>query len=137
MTDDICGAECTDGTPCENNAGSCPWHGEGDSPDNGRPTKLDDETWDDCMAAAEQGLTLEGIARVAGIGVSTLREWREHRDDFSAALSRARARGERRLIQDADAEFILERSYGYTKSQDVDVSGDGVAIVMPEDAADY
>lgn len=28
MTDNICGAETTQGEPCQNKAGSCPWHGE-------------------------------------------------------------------------------------------------------------
>lgn len=120
MTDDICGHPTGDGGECQNPAteGDSCWiesHG-GDVSGHGRPSKLE-ATWDDVMAAAEEGLTLEGIARVAGIGVSTLREWRTENDDFSAALARARARGERDLIQEADAEFILERSFGYVKTE--------------------
>lgn len=123
---DTCGHETPTG-PCQNPAteGDHCWiesHG-GDVSGHGRPSKQDD-AWDDIMAAAAEGLTLEGIARVAGVGVSTLREWRNDSDDFSAALGRARAQGERRLIGDADPEFVLERSYGYTKSQEVEHSGE-------------
>ena len=129
MTDDICGAETTSGNACQNPAGedgSCwiPSHNDPDAENpHGRPSKLD-ERRDDIMAAAERGLTLEGIARTAGVGVSTLREWRTEHDDFSAALKRARARAEADLIQDASAEFVLERSYDYTKSQEVELSGE-------------
>ncbi len=99
---------------------------------NGRPTQLE-EYRDEIMAAAEEGLTYEGIARVAGIGRSTLDEWRERFDEFNAELERKRAVGERDLIQDADAEFILERSYGYTKEQEVEVSGDGFDLTLDAD----
>lgn len=135
---DTCGHPTPNG-PCKNPAteGDHCWidaHG-GDVDGHGRPSKLDD-VWDDVMAAASEGLTLEGIARVAGVGVSTLRDWRSENDDFSAALKRARAKGERRLIKDADAEFILERSYGYTKEQEVEVTGDGFDLTMTSDDKD-
>jgi hypothetical protein len=50
--------------------------------------------------------------------------------DFSKTFKRARAEGEQRLIQDenVDPEFVLERSYGYTKSQEIEHSGDGLTI---------
>jgi hypothetical protein len=140
MTEDgICGAETTGEQPCQNPAGEngrcwIPSHNDSaaDNP-HGRPSKLDD-VWDDVMAAAERGLTVEGIARAAGIGVSTLRDWRAKHDDFSAALSRARARAEQELIKDADAEFVLERSYGYTKEQEVELSGgDDIGGLSSED----
>lgn len=99
----------------------------------GRPSKLDDH-WGDIMAAAAEGLTMEGIARVAGVGVSTLNDWRRENEEFAEALRRNRAKGERELIQDADAEFILERSYGYTKEQEIDLSGgEEIGGLTPED----
>jgi nucleotidyltransferase/DNA polymerase involved in DNA repair len=87
-----------------------------DEAHGGRPSMLD-EYEDDLLAAAQKGLTYEGIARVAGVGVSTLHEWREEHDQFSEALERARAKAERELIEDVDAEFVLERSYGYVKTE--------------------
>lgn len=137
MTDDICGYQDTAGDqPCQNPAteGTSCWieaHG-GDVGGHGRPSKLED-TWDEVMAAAERGLTMEGIARAAGIGVSTLRDWRSQYEDFSAELSRARARAEQDLIRDAGAEFVLERSYGYTKEQEIELSGEVDTSLTPED----
>jgi len=96
-----------------------------DGASKGRPSLLD-EYEDDILTAAKQGLTYEGIARVAGVGVSTLHEWRNDYPDFSESLERARAKAERDLIQDVDPEFILERSYGYVKTEkrEVDMDAD-------------
>ena len=87
-----------------------------DEAHGGRPSMLN-EYEDDLLAAAREGLTYEGIARVAGVGVSTLHEWRDDHEDFSESLERARAKAERDLIEDVDAEFVLERSYGYVKTE--------------------
>lgn len=87
-----------------------------DEAHGGRPSMLN-EYEDELLAAAREGLTYEGIARVAGVGVSTLHEWREEHDQFSESLERARAKAERDLIEDVDAEFVLERSYGYVKTE--------------------
>lgn len=130
MTDDeICGHETGSGDPCQNppTEGDHCWieaHG-GDVSGHGRPSLLE-EYEEDILDAARQGLTYEGIARVAGIGVSTLHDWRDQHDDFSEALERARGEGERRLIGEADAEFILERSYDYVKTErrEVDMDAD-------------
>ena len=87
-----------------------------DEAHGGRPSMLN-EYEDDLLAAAREGLTYEGIARVAGVGVSTLHEWRDDHEDFSESLERARAKAERDLIEDVDAKFVLERSYGYVKTE--------------------
>jgi len=87
-----------------------------DASGKGRPSKLK-KYKDEIFAAAREGLTYEGIARVAGVGVATLREWRDEYEDFSAALERERAKAERELIEDVAAEFVLERSYGYVKTE--------------------
>ncbi|NLV11893.1 hypothetical protein [Haloarcula argentinensis] len=151
MTDDICGYEGTGGDgPCQNPAtdGDSCWidaHG-GHVDGHGRPSLLEEHE-DDILAAAREGLTYEGIARVAGIGVSTLHDWRDEYGDFSEALERARSEAERELIQDVDAEFVLERSYGYVKTEkrevdmdaDVDASHDVTADFVtysPEDDGD-
>jgi hypothetical protein len=127
--DDICGAMTGDDEPCQNPAteGDSCWiesHG-GHVSGHGRPSLLDDYE-EDILAAAEKGLTYEGIARVAGIGVSTLHDWRDEHPDFSESLERARSRGERELIDDVDPEFILERSYDYVKTEkrEVDLDAD-------------
>ncbi|WP_135363456.1 hypothetical protein [Halosimplex halophilum] len=129
MTDDeICGHETPSG-PCQNppTEGDHCWiesHG-GHVDGHGRPSKLDEHE-DDILEAAKEGLTYEGIARVAGVGVSTLHEWRDDYDDFSESLERARSEAERELIQDVDPEFVLERSYGYVKTEkrEVDLDAD-------------
>lgn len=132
MTDEteLCGEPTTEGQPCQKAAtradDRCHLHTEVDTEDGGdlgRPPKLDD-VYDDVMAAAEEGLTYEGIARVAGVGRSTLDDWRRENDEFSAELERRRSVGERKLIQEADAEFVLERSYEYTKEQDINIDAD-------------
>jgi transposase-like protein len=96
-----------------------------DGSGKGRRSKLK-KCEDDLLAAAREGLTYEGIARVAGVGVSTLHEWRDKYEDFSESLERARAKAERELIQDVDPEFVLERSYNYTKTEkrEVDLDAD-------------
>jgi len=137
--DDTCGYDTPNG-PCQNPAtegGSC-WiesHG-GHASGHGRPTKLQEHK-DEILAAARQGLTYEGMARVAGVGISTLREWRKEYDNFSAALERARSEAERELIEDVDAEFILERSYGYMKTERHELTGeDGGPVETRELSAD-
>ncbi|MCD2204421.1 helix-hairpin-helix domain-containing protein [Halobacterium sp. KA-6] len=106
-----------------------------DEAHGGRPSKLE-KYKDDILEAAREGLTYEGIARVAGVGVSTLHAWRDEHDQFSESLERARAEAERELIQDVDAEFVLERSYDYVKTEkrevDLDADVDGTHDVTAE-----
>jgi len=133
--DDICGAECADGSQCQHPAGGCPVasHSDPDAENNqGRPSKFE-TVRDDVVEAAREGLTIEGCARAAGVHKSTLYDWLDTYDEFSDAFMRARANGERRLLKQAltdpdvdsrTARFILERSFGYTKSQEIEHSGD-------------
>jgi AcrR family transcriptional regulator len=149
--DDICGYEKDDNEPCQLPAsredGRCHHHTEigGERANGGRPS-IFEEYRDDVIDAAEDGLTVEGCARTAGVGVSTLYEWLDEREDFAEAFNRARARGERKLIRQAltdddvderTARFLLERSFGYTKSQELALEGDGLTINVPDDAADF
>lgn len=135
-----CGAETTSGEPCKNDAESCPWHGVDDPPDNGRPSLLD-EYRDDIIVGARQGMTLAGCARLAGIDESTLHRWINKYEDFRKSLRRARAQGELEHLQsanDSGSRFILERSFGYTKSQEIEHSGEsaGIVINVDEDESD-
>lgn len=106
----------------------CHHHGDDDTPAaGGRPTKLTPDRREEILDAARIGTTMEGCARAAGIGVSTLYEWLSRGDDgeepyaeFSEAFKRARAKGEQRLVaqvHQSKPEFILERSYGYVKTE--------------------
>lgn len=136
MTEDICGSTDTaDGTPCQNPAG----HGtESDigpchlHPTRGRPSKYTEERREAILEAARHGTTIEGCARAGGIHHSTLYDWMDQYDEFSEAFNRARAAGEQRLIPEADPEFILERSYGYTKTQEIEHSGEGGIVVYTQ-----
>lgn len=146
MTDDdteLCGStDTSDGEPCElpgtKSDGRCHHHTDDEEKQarGGRPSKLEDR-WDEIMAAAEEGLTYEGIARVAGIGRSTLDDWRREDDEFSQELERRRSVGERDLIQDADPEFVLERSYDYTKEQEIEHTGDGFDLSLSADEKEH
>jgi len=148
MTDDEteqCGSRDTsDGGPCELPAtredGHCHHHTDvdGERARGGRPSKLEKnpELYDEIMAAAERGLTYEGIARTAGIGLSTLNDWRDTHEDFAEDLEQARARGEMELVQEtrqSRPEFILERSYGYTKEQEIEHTGDAFDLSLSAD----
>lgn len=127
-----CGAPTTKGGKCQNDADSCPWHGVDNPPDNGRPSLLD-EYKDDILVGARQGMALAGCARLAGIDESTLHRWINKYEDFRKSLKRARAQGELQHLQsvnDSGSRFILERSFGYTKSQEIEHQGEGAGIVI-------
>jgi transposase-like protein len=126
-----------DGSPCQRPAsrpdGRCHTHTEvGEQSEPGRPSKLADH-WDDILAGARQGMTIEGCARVAGVARETLWNWRQKHPEFAAEFRRARAHGELQHLQsvgDCGSRFILERSFNYVKTErreidaNHDVSGD-------------
>ena len=132
MTEDICGSTDTNsGEPCQNAAGHgtdsdigpCHLH-----PARGRPSKFNEERREAILEAARRGTTVEGCARAAGIHHSTLYDWLDSFDDFSEAFNRARAEGEQRLVEEVaveDPKFILERSFDWVKTQEVQHTGDG------------
>lgn len=133
MTDETerCGYDL-DGQPCQLPAsrddGRCHHHTgiEEERARGGRPSQLED-VYDDVMDAAERGLTYEGIARVAGIGLSTLNDWRDKHDEFAQELEQKRAVGEMRLVDrvvEEKPEFILERSYDYIKTEKREIDAD-------------
>ena len=144
MTNDACGYETAEGTPCQHpttddgDADRC-WiddHNEADteSGDPGRPSLLE-EYEDDIMVGARQGMTLEGCARLAGIDESTLHRWIDKYDEFRKSLKRARAQGELKRLQsvnDAGSRFILERSFGYVKTEKREVTGEDGGPVETE-----
>jgi transposase-like protein len=140
MTDDdtdICGHPTASGGPCQHPAtdGDSCWLNEhgGDAAPSGRPPTLE-EYEDDILRGAQQGMTLQGCARLAGVDESTLHRWIQKYDEFCKSLKRARAHGELqhlRSVNESGSRFILERSFGYTKTEkrELEHSGDGVEIV--------
>jgi len=76
---DKCGAETTDGTPCENPAESCPWHDTDDAPDTGRESLLEKrpELTDLIADRLAAGDTIpEACAEVNGMSEKTYYKWR-------------------------------------------------------------
>jgi transposase-like protein len=137
MSDENCGWPTTSDGECQNPAGddgTCwiPTHGDDDGENpQGRPSLLK-EYEDEIYAAAEEGMTLEGCARIAGIDESTLHRWKNKYEDFRKSLKRARAKGELKHLRSVDnngSRFILERSFGYVKTEkrelDADVAHSG------------
>jgi len=148
MTDDICGYDTPSG-PCQNPAteGDHCWidaHG-GDVSGHGRPSKFEDHR-EAVLDAAHEPIKTRDVARTAGVGKSTLYDWLDEHDYFSDAFRRARSAAARDLVQrgleDPDVDtsmirFLLERTFDYTKTQELEVEGDGLTINVPESAADY
>lgn len=134
--DDVCGAECVDGTPCQNPAESCsiPSHSDPDAENpDGRPSKFDTEREQAVIEAAQQGKSKAGCARAAGVGEATLQRWLDAHDEFRSAFARARAKGESELIDgglynpDVDssfAKFMLASSFDYKKTERVEADVD-------------
>lgn len=127
-----CGHETGDGTPCQLPAtrddGRCHHHTDidGERANGGRPSLLN-EYEDDIYAGARQGMTLEGCARLAGVDESTLHRWINKYEGFRKSLNRARAHGELQHLQsvnDRGSQFILERSFGYVKTEKREVEMD-------------
>jgi transposase len=64
----------------------------------GRPSKLTDERAELVLAALRAGNHLTTAARYAGIAESTLHAWRRRSPEFSAAVDKARADAEARMV---------------------------------------
>jgi len=138
MSEDTCNATKNDGEPCEYPAkyddGKCGIHTDGKERGPGRPSKLDDHR-DEILQYAKAGMSINDCAQIAGVSEPTLYNWLDDNDEFFKSFKRARARGSyalRRMLLNPDegenpqgARFLLERSHGYTKTEDknVDVSG--------------
>ena len=67
--------------------------GKYDPPDKaqvGRPTKFNNEVLGRLYSALADGMPIKGACIVAGIGVSTLADWREREPQIEDAMSEAR-----------------------------------------------
>ena len=142
MAEETCAATKNDGDPCEYAAkyddGKCGIHTDENPRQDpgGRPSLLD-EYEDDIMVGAQQGMTLEGCARLAGVAEKTLHSWINNNEEFRKSLKRARAQGELKHLQsvnDRGSQFLLERSFGYVKTEKREIMGeDGGSIDVTSD----
>ena len=157
MTDDICGAECTDGTPCEHPAGSCPIPSHSDTgvreDPQGRPSKLTEGRQENIAVMIEDGHSIGAAARSNGITVQTFFNWMERGQEadsgpfmeFFDRITRARGVGEKQYVE-AIVEIARETEDTATlmsllKSRYPDAWADvdrgeqtsgGVEVVVPE-----
>jgi len=163
MTDDICGAECADGSQCQrppgwgtdSDIGPCIDHDETAAGGAHRPTKLNDERQEEIARMIEEGHSIGAAARSNGITVQTFFNWMERGEeadagpfaDFFDRITRARGTGEARYL-DAIVEIAKETDDTATlmsllKSRYPDSWGDvdrgeqsgGVEVVLPEPEA--
>ena len=65
----------------------------------GRPTKFNNETINRLCSALSDGMPIKGACTVAGIGVSTLNEWRERYPDLEERLADAREHARLKALQ--------------------------------------
>jgi len=106
MTNEKCGAETTKGTPCQNDAESCPWHNTDSPPDNGRDSKLTKEREEQIAQAIERGKSINSAARMTGISAQTVYNWLDRGEDesntvyadFFERITRAKGYGEDRYF---------------------------------------
>lgn len=158
MTDDTCTATKNDGSSCDNPAkyadGKCGIHSDINGDTQGRPTKFTDERARIAIEAArgEDGKSIRGCERAAGVGEGTIDGWLEQGhtfenadgliDSFSRAFAQARGDGESYYITeggrtDGDidpsfAKFMLASSYDYKKTEQREVTGEGGGAVSIE-----
>jgi len=146
MTDELCGYETPNG-PCQNPAteGDSCWiesHG-GHASGHGQPKKLKGDSDEQerrrqiLFAVAGDGLKVHHQASLAGVSTETLRRslccvenpsdprLDEDPCDFCGNYARARARGAREVLSDCKTEFVASASYGYTKTEKREVTGEG------------
>ena len=65
----------------------------------GRPTKFNEESVERLCSAIADGMPIKGACVVAGIGVTTLNEWRERYPDLQERLSDAREHARLKALQ--------------------------------------
>ena len=65
----------------------------------GRPTKFSDETIERLCGAVGDGMPIRGACVVAGIGVTTLEEWREKYADLEERIADAREHARLKALQ--------------------------------------
>jgi hypothetical protein len=108
----------------------------------GRPTKYNEQTIERVCAALADGLPIKGACVVAGIGVTTLAEWRDKYPEIEERMNQARECYREKALQtikraiDAHdwraAVAALKLIFPeYRESTQIGVNV-GVAVVLPE-----
>jgi hypothetical protein len=108
----------------------------------GRPTKYNEETITRLCAALADGMPIKAACVVAGIGVTTLNEWRDKYPELEERISRARESYREKALQTIKkaitnddwraAVAALKLAFPeYRDRAQVDVQV-GVAVVLPE-----
>ena len=139
MTDRCGEPTAGDGTPCERPAGFGTDRDDGPCMDHvqERPVlrKFTPKRRERILGAAPSGAFKKHIAQMAEIDPDTLDRWIQmgEKDDkngldtelaeFYSEWQRARGLGAIQTLNDCSDEFVAERAYGYTKSQDVNLGG--------------
>jgi len=158
MTDEVCGAETTDGGECQNRAGEngrcwIPSHNDPDAENpHGRDFSIAEDDHEDILQAARIGMSKSGCARAAGVSHTELRRYLDSNENFRSAFMRARSKGERRLVEEAlferddqpnmndqHARFLLSTSFDYVKTEkkeleDVTEGSDGFGTTVVLDS---
>jgi hypothetical protein len=144
MPDEVCGAECVDGSECQHPAGSCPVpsHSDPDAENpHGRDFAISEDDHGDILDAARHGMSKAGCARAAGVDEKSLKRYLDAHEDFRRTFARARHKGERRLVEGPlqenpdpnapemdgqHARFLLSTSFEYVKTEkkELEHSGD-------------
>lgn len=139
--DNTCGEPNAEGEPCGRQAGWGTPSDIGPCKDHAQeyrvPRKLTEEARSKILGAAQRGAFKQTCAAIAGVTPQTLRNWlnqgEQHVQDgldtplseFYLAFQRAHAQGEVSTLQDCSSEFLAERAYGYTKTQELQHTGSG------------
>jgi len=150
MTDELCGEPTADGTPCKRPSGFGTDRDSGPCYDHtqDRPVlrKFTPQRRERIVGAASTGAFKKHIAQLAEIDPDTLERWLNMGEadskngletdlaEFYTDWQRARGAGAIRKLQNVDDEFVLERGYGYTKTETRELTGeDGGAVEVSSD----
>jgi len=152
MTEDICGHETADGSPCQRRPGFGTDRDDGPCMDHvqERPVlrKFTPQRRERIIGAAPTGAFKKHIAQMAEIDADTLNRWLElgEKDDmngldtelaeFYSEWQRARGAGAIRKLNNVDDEFALERGYGYTKTETREFAADEGSVEIIADFTD-
>ncbi|WP_255170111.1 hypothetical protein [Natrononativus amylolyticus] len=140
MSENICGEPTNSGEPCHRDAGWGTDRDSGPCTDHTQayrdPDKLTPEVKSSLIGAAQEGTAKRHCAHISGITDQTLRNWLEWGQedleneiqspcaDLFLDFQRARAAGAVRRLKGASDEFVLQASYGYTKTERQEVEMD-------------
>ena len=106
--------------------------------------KLTPDVKSSIMGGKQAGLTDEHAAELAGITPNTLYNWKTWaQEDLEAGIEsdltdfyldyrRARAAGAAETLRNCSPEFRAQASFGYTKKQEIEHSGEGGVVIFTE-----